>query len=203
MHIWHYGIHIHAHLRICHSKQRINTVSIRSCRTKGNQCVHIRRFMNQSFKSADKELLVDDHNNRSQKQLSQSHCHMIVRHKSWQWPVPHHMSHGQIHKWYKETQRSNQPPLQYWCISVFQKIIIVSGSTACLFICCTFQRCTISGIFHCFYNLNWRCCSFDSHGVRQKADRARCNTRHLWHSLLYSGTAGRTAHSCHCILFHH
>jgi len=54
--------------------------------------------MEQALKTVNKELLVDDHNDHCQIQLYQTHHHMVAVHKCRQRPVPHHMSHGEIHK---------------------------------------------------------------------------------------------------------
>ena len=59
-------------------------------------------------KAADKEFLVNHHDNTSQQKLYQSHRHMIIVKKGGQRPSPHHMSHGKIHEYRQENQRSRK-----------------------------------------------------------------------------------------------
>ena len=84
---------------IRHRKQCIDTAKKRCSGSKSYQRIHVRGFIQQSFKTTDKEFLVDDHDNDRQKQLKQSHRHMVSRKERWQRPVPHHMPHREIHQY--------------------------------------------------------------------------------------------------------
>ena len=99
MHIRHDSCHITLYLGIRHRKQCIDTVKKRCSGSKSYQRIHVRGFIQQSFKTTDKEFLVDDHDNDRQKQLKQSHRHMVSRKERWQRPVPHHMPHREIHQY--------------------------------------------------------------------------------------------------------
>ena len=134
-----------------------------------------------TLKSADKELLVDHHDHYRAKAAEPV-------------PLPHdcppkNPGSGQFHiicpmdKYISGIRKHRDAISRRFnnrCISVLQEIIILPCSTACLFICLHLSakhriRHSSTASIIC----NWRCCSFDSHGVRQKTDRAGCNTRHL------------------------
>ena len=111
MHKGHHPCSIPPQLRICHGKECVKTVSIRSSRTESNQGIHVGRPVDQASKAADKELLVDHHDCRSQHELYQPYRHMIFFKERRHRPVPHHVPHGEIHQRDQETQRCDQSPL--------------------------------------------------------------------------------------------
>ena len=92
-HVIHDRVHVAAHLRAGHRKQRIGTVRERRCRAEGDQRVHVRRAVPQALEAADEEFLVDDHDDDRQQQLRQTHGHMIVVVEARQRPAPHHVPH--------------------------------------------------------------------------------------------------------------
>ena len=119
MHIGHYTRHIPLYLCICHGKKCVEAVAVRSSGSQGYESIHIRSPVDQPFKSTDKKLLVDHHNGCRQQKLDQAHGHMISFQECRNRPVPHHMSHGEIHQRDQETQRSDQPSLHLRRLPVF------------------------------------------------------------------------------------
>ena len=97
-HIVHDRVHIAPHLRARHGKKSVGAVHKGRRRAQRHQRIHVGRTAPQALKPADKELLVDDHDNDRQKQLGQAHGHMIVVVESGQGPAPHHMAHGEVHQ---------------------------------------------------------------------------------------------------------
>ena len=92
-HIMHYKLGIAVHLGFGHGEQCVDT-PYKGCHgSKGYQSVHIGRAVPEAFKSADKEFLVDDHDNSCQKQLNKPHSDMIAVKPCRKRPSPHHMSH--------------------------------------------------------------------------------------------------------------
>ena len=127
---------------------------------------------------------------------------MIASQKSRQWPVPHHMPHGNVHQRDQETKGCDQTALHNRCLPVFQGIFIHRSTFTFCSCICPFYRSTVSCCLNRCNNLRLRCSSFYSHRIRQKTHRTACNARHLRYCLFYSAAAGSTAHSCYCILFH-
>ena len=170
--------------------------------------------MNQPFEAADKKLLVDHHDDARQQKLGDSDSHMILRQRLRQRPVPHHMSHGQIHQRNQETERGNQPPPNLRRLRILQKIVVRSrgggdvcgsagassgtgaGASGAL------DRGAVARRLHGGDDGRLVRRAFHSHRVCQKAYGTGSHSRHLGDSLFHSRAAGRTAHTCHIILFH-
>ena len=77
MHIRHHARHIAPHLGVRHGKQGVQAVPVGRPGPKRHQGIHVRRPVDQSFKPADEELLVDHHDSGRQKELDQPHGHMV------------------------------------------------------------------------------------------------------------------------------
>ena len=69
LHIAHDCIHVPLYLRSRHGKQGVDAVYKRCGRTKRYQRVHVRCFMPEALETADKEFLVDHHDDNGQKHL--------------------------------------------------------------------------------------------------------------------------------------
>ena len=119
MHIRHSPCHILTGQGSGHGKKSIKAVNIGSACSQSYQGVHIRRFVDQPLKSADKELLVDDHDHSGQQQFHQANGHMVFCQGRRDRPVPHHMSHGEVHQRNPEAQGSYESPLHFGSLSVF------------------------------------------------------------------------------------
>ena len=214
MHVRHDACHIAVHLCRRHGKKRIQAVSKRCCRTKRHQRIHIGGPMNQPFEAADEKLLVDHHDDARQQKLGDSDSHMILRQRLRQRPVPHHMSHGQIHQRNQETERGNQPPPNLRRLRILQKIVVRSrgGGAGCGSAGASsgtgagasgaLDRGAVARRLHGGDDGRLVRRAFHSHRVCQKAYGTGGHSRHFGDSLFHSRAAGRTAHTCHVILFH-
>ena len=80
-------------LGVGHQKENDGAVYESGRSPKGHKRIHIRCFMHQRLKAADKEFLVDHHHGGGQKQLKKPHCHMVIVEKRRKRKAPHHMSH--------------------------------------------------------------------------------------------------------------
>ena len=109
MHVGHDSCIIPVYLCIGHGKQGIGTVAESGGGAKGYQSIHVWRFMPQAFVAADEKFLVDDHDDDGEQHLGQSHGDVVVCIKSRQRPVPHHMSHGEIHKNDEKAKAGEKP----------------------------------------------------------------------------------------------
>ena len=124
MHIVHDCIHIAFHLGIGHGKQGIGAVHKCCAGTQCDQGVHVRRTVKQALETADEKLPVDDHNNNGKQHLHQSHGNMVAVEKAGQRPVPHHVSHGNIHQNRQESHRGDQTLFQHRGIVIFQRRLV-------------------------------------------------------------------------------
>ena len=97
-HVGHDRVHIAPYLRARHGEKSVGAVNERRRRAQRHQRIHVRRTVPQALETADKEFLVDDHDDNGQKHLSQAHGHMIVIVEGGQRPAPHHMAHREVHQ---------------------------------------------------------------------------------------------------------
>ena len=187
-------------MKLCvgHRKQRIDAPHKRCHRAECNQRIHIRRAVNQSLKSAEKEFLIDHHDDTGQQQLQQSHRNVIALQTCRKRPSPHHMSHGQIHQDNQKSYRGNQPPLELRCLPVGQHI----GIRRRTLMLRAFPRGAVSCRFHRRDNLLRRCRTLHTHGIGQQTDRTGGHAGHLGYRLLHPRAACGTAHTGHGILLH-
>ena len=103
-HVFHDFFHVPIHLCPRHRKEHQSGPEKGGKGAKSNQRIHVWCPMDEPLKSTDKELLVDHHDDPSQKHLNESHGHMIVIKKGGQWESPHHVAHGKVHKHQEKAQ---------------------------------------------------------------------------------------------------
>ena len=108
MHIRHDGSAVPSDLGIGHGKESVGAVHEGSAGSQGNQSVHVWSFVPQAFKSADKEFLVDHHDNDRQEKLQNTHGDMVIAEKFRYRPSPHHVPHRKIHQYEQKAQRSEK-----------------------------------------------------------------------------------------------
>ena len=98
MHVAHNRRRISLQLRAAHGQQSVDAVAKRSAGAHGHQGIHVWRPVDQPFKTADKKLLIDHHDDDRQQHLQDTHRHVIAFQYARQGPAPHGMSHGQVHQ---------------------------------------------------------------------------------------------------------
>ena len=64
--------------------------------------------MNYTFESVHEKMLIYDHDRDGQKKLRKSHRHMISLKEPRERPIPHHVSHGEVHEHRKERKRCDK-----------------------------------------------------------------------------------------------
>ena len=170
MHVAHDRLAISCHLCAGHGKQGVHTVNKGCSGSQSYQGIHIRGLMKNPLHTIHKELLVDHHNSNGKQKLYQPHSYMVAFKEGWQWPVPHHMSHGHIHQRNQKYYRRNQTLLHLRCLCVLQHIIIIRLCASSLVLSTFLQGCPVSRICHRLNNGFRRCTSFHSHGVGQQTD---------------------------------
>ncbi len=201
MHVAHDSGHIAAHLGICHGEQRVGAVQERRARAERHKGIHIRCAVDEPFKAADEELLVDDHDDDGEEQLDEAHRDVVVFEKIRQRPAPHHMPHGDVHEHSQKADGRDETLFELWSFAVFQGIFC-SNVGACAILCRTFFGRAVAGIFHGLDDTFRRSRALNAHGVREQADRAGRNARHLADRFFHTGAARRAAHTRDVILFH-
>ena len=209
MHVGHDALQVAVHLSRRHGKQGVQAVAKGRRRSKGHQRIHIGRSVDQAFKSADKKLLVDHHDDSCQQKLGNPYRHVIFCQRRRKRPVPHHMSHRQIHQRNQETKRSNQPAPDLRRLRVLQKIIVCGsgrspspGTRAGDSACCPLHRGAVARRLHSGDDGRLVRRALHAHGIRKKTYGTGGHARHLRHGLFHSRAAGRAAHTCHIVLFH-
>ena len=194
-----------------HGKQRVGAVDKGRSGSHRHQGVHIGRPVEKAGKTVDKKLLVDDHNNDGQQHLVQTHRHMVFRENFRQRPVPHHMSHGDIHQRNQKYQRRDQtvadchkfPVLR--CPQASVRIFRISGCNRFPVFALAALRLEMGAVPGLLHRLNDRLRrrrSLHVHGVGQKAYRHLADALHFADRLLHMRAAGRAAHAGHIITFH-
>ena len=108
MHILGNGSRISVKLRSGHCKKLKCAVSESRARSERNKCIHIRRTVNYTFESVHEKMLIYDHDRDGQKKLRKSHRHMIFLKEPRERPIPHHVSHGEVHEHRKERKRCDK-----------------------------------------------------------------------------------------------
>ena len=76
--------------------------------------------MPQTLKAADKEFLVDDHDDSGKQKLYKPHGNVVVVEPCRERPAPHHVSHGEIHEDNEKACRGDQPVFESRCLVVFE-----------------------------------------------------------------------------------
>ena len=94
----HRSTHITFCLRVGHSEEYADAIHKGGTRAKRYQRVHIRRTVQQSPETADKEFLIDDHHRHRQQKLHQSDSDRIAFQPRWQRQMSHHMPHRDNHQ---------------------------------------------------------------------------------------------------------
>ena len=135
-------------------------------------------------------------------------------------PFMIHMEHGHIHQNQQKSDGNAKSPFHGSCIllqlSVQSILAVLSFSCAA---CSTLmgsafmgvslffhQLCTVSGLYHCCYNI---CLSqtlfiiYYIHGFCKQIDACLSHSVKLAYRLLHMGGAGRTGHTCNMIPFLH
>ena len=116
--------HISIGLRACHREQHHRAVDKGRAGAHGDQRIHVGRAVQQALKPAHEKLLVDHHDDGGQKELDQTHCHMVACKKGRQGKSQHHMPHGKIHEDDEKAQRSQKTFFQDRCLPVLQRILL-------------------------------------------------------------------------------
>ena len=132
----------------------------------GTQChqrVHVRRTVNEPLKAADEEFLVDDHDDDGEQQLGNGHAHGILIQDAGHGPVPHDVSHGNVHQQQKKADGQKEPTLQHRGFLVCQRIFAGCGGSSGG----TLDGGTITCLFHCMNNGLIGGCAIYAHGVGQ------------------------------------
>ena len=201
-HIVHNSGRITVYLCSCHGKEGIYAPYERGHGTQSYQGIHIRGTMPQALEAADKEFLVDDHDDACKKKLYQSHGNVVVVKPGRERPSPHHVSHGEVHQYQQKSYRCNKAAFQNGGLMILQGFFCL-GHGDLLLIVGSFEGGSISCLFYSCDDIMGGGGSFYSHGVGQKADRAGGDARYFGNSLLYPGAACRTAHPGDVVLFHY
>ena len=199
-HVVHDSGRIAVDLSSCHGEECVDTPYKRCHGTEGNECIHVRGTMPQALESADEKFLVDDHDDSGKQKLYKTHCDMVVIKPCRQRPAPHHMSHGEVHQHEQKSDGSDQTMLEDRCLVILEGFFGFRYGN--LFPIGSLEGCAVTCLFYGIDNIMGGSRSFHTHGVRQKADRAGCDSRYLGYSLLHTGAAGSATHTGDVVLFH-
>ena len=189
------------HLRAGHGKEGIGAVYKRSARAERNKRIHVRRAAPQALESADKEVLIDDHDRGRKQQLRKAHRDVVPRKECRQRPAPHHVSHGNIHEREQESDRQKQSAFETRRIVILERRLRLAlrlrGDAPALF------ACTVPRTFHRGNHGIGSGVAFHAHRVCQQTHGAGRNARHSRNRLFDPCRAGGAAHAGHIVLFLH
>ena len=164
-HVIHNRVHIAPHLRARHGEEGVGTVHKGRRRAQRHQRIHVGRAVPQALEAADKEFLVDDHDNDRQKQLGQPHGHVIIVIESRQRPAPHHVTHGEVHQHQQEAHRPDQPLFQKRGLVILQLLFRLRRTGGRL-ARALFRR-AVARLFHSRDDGLGRGRAFHAHGIGQ------------------------------------
>ena len=198
VHIGHHAGHVAVHLRPRHGKQRIHAPHKRGHGAERDKRVHIGRAPPEALEAADKEFLIDHHDDARKQQLHQTHGDVVAVKPLRQRPIPHHMPHGEVHQHQQEDHGGDQPLFQLRRFVVGQRVLC--GARGLRFR--TLARCAVARVLHRADDRLRRGRSLHAHRIGQQAHRAGGDARHLGNRLFHTGAARRAAHARYIILFH-
>ena len=129
-----------------HAEHNGRAVHKRRAAPQGHQGIHIGSPVQETLKSADKELLVYHHNKPGKQELIQPNRPRVGRKGLGNIPPPHQMPHRYIHKRKQKTQRRNQPA------PYLRRLLVLQGSAHTFRMVVSvifFPSCAISCCRHC------------------------------------------------------
>ena len=206
MQIMHRGFVSALHLHTRHDKQHHRRIGKSGHGAECNQRVHIRRAVKQTLKTADKEFLVDHHDNAGQQHLQDAHSHGVFREKLRKRKTEHAVPHRDIHQQQKKADRTQKASAQNRGLMVLQRLLL-SGyfrrqTAVCAGFCRLLRRGAVTGIFDRRDNLRRIRAALHSHGVGQQADRAGGDALNGRDCFFHAGLTGCAAHTGDCVLIH-